>query len=96
MAHAEIFNDVVPIDVNWWNVICENADGGKVEKKTRVLNVMDEASKMYMAVMITNHSVQGVWRAFSAAWLRRAGAPELLRTSRSTSCTDGQGVLQQV
>ena len=34
---------------------------------------------MHMAVMITNHSVQGAWQAFSAAWLRRAGAPKLLR-----------------
>ena len=79
MAHAENFNDLVSIGVNWWNLICENADGGKAEKNIRVLNVIDEASQMHMAVMITNHSVQGVWEAFSAAWLRWAGAPEQLR-----------------
>ena len=66
IAHAEMFNEVVSMDVNFWSF---NESHSREVKTLTVLNIVDAASD-------TSHSL---WKAFANGWLLCAGAPKCLR-----------------
>ena len=71
VAHAEMFNDVVTIDVNFWKL----KERHSREKKTlTVLNIVAAVSGMPIASRIPNQTSHTRWRTFADGWLRWAGA----------------------
>ena len=75
--HAETFNDIVSMDVNFWNITFKEHPR---EKKTlQVLNIVDAASGMRIAIQIADQTAETIWKAFATGWLRWAGSPRCLR-----------------
>ena len=75
--HAETFNDVVSMDVNFWKITFKESPRFKTTLK--VLNIVDAASGMHIAIQIADQTAETIWRAFATGWLRWAGSPGCLR-----------------
>ena len=74
--HAETFNDIVSMDVNVWKISFKESR----EKKTlKVLNIVDTASGMHIAIQVADQTAETIWKAFATGWLRWAGSPRCLR-----------------
>ena len=57
--HAETFNDIVSVDVNFWKIIFKRSR----EKKTlKVLNIVDAASGMHIAIQIADQTAETIGR----------------------------------
>ena len=75
--HAETFNDIVFMDVNFWKITFKESPR---EKKTlKVLNIVDAASGMHIAIQIADQTAETIWKAFATGSLRWAGSPRCLR-----------------
>ena len=77
MNHAETFNDIVSMDVSFWKITFKESPR---EKKTlKVLNIVDAASGMHIAIQIADQTAETIWKAFATGWLTWAGSPRCLR-----------------
>ena len=75
--HAETFHDIVSMDVNFWKITIKEHPR---EKNTlKVLNIVDAASGMHIAIQIVDQTAETIWKAFATGWLRWAGSPRCLR-----------------
>ena len=75
--HAETLNDIVFMDVNFWKITFKESPR---EKKTlKVLNIVDAASGMHIAIQIADQTAETIWKAFATGSLRWAGSPRCLR-----------------
>ena len=82
MNHAETFNDIVSMDVNFWKISFKESR----EKKTlKVLNIVDTASGMHIAIQVADQTAETIWKAFATGWLRWAGSPRCLRVDPHSS-----------
>ena len=75
--HAETFNDTVFMDVNFWKITFK--ESSRVKTTLKVLNIVDYASRMHIAIQIADQSAETIWRAFATGWMRWAGSPRCLR-----------------
>ena len=75
--HAETFNDIVSVDVNFWKIIFKESP--RVKTTLKVLNIVDAASGMHIAIQIADQTAETIWRAFATGWLRWAGSPRCVR-----------------
>ena len=75
--HAETFNDIVSMDVNIWKITFK--EGPRVKTTLKVLNIVDVASGMHIAIQIADQTAKTIWRAFATGWLTWAGSPRCLR-----------------
>ena len=75
--HAETFNDIVSMDVNFWKITF--MESPRVKTTVKVLNIVDAASGMHIAIQIAGQSAETIWRAFATGWLRWTGSPRCLR-----------------
>ena len=75
--HAETFNDIVSMDVNFWKITFKESP--RVKTTLKVLNIVDAASGMRIAIQIADQTAETIWRAFATGWLRWAGSPRCLR-----------------
>ena len=74
--HAKTFNDIVSMDVNLWKNTFKESPR---EKKTlKVLNIVDAASGVHIAIHIADQIAETIWKAFATGWLRWAGSPRCL------------------
>ena len=81
--HAETFNDMVSMDVNFWKISFKESPR---EKKTlKVLKIEDTASGMHIAVQVADQTAETIWKAFATRWLRWAGSPRCLRVDLHSS-----------
>ena len=63
--HAETFNDV-SMDVNFWKITFKEY---LREKKTlKLLNIVDAASGVHIAIQIGDQTAGTIWRAFAMGW----------------------------
>ena len=77
LNHAETFNDIVSMDVNFWKITFKESPR---EKKTlKVLNIVDAASGMHIVIQIAHQTAETIWKAFATGWLRWAESPRCLR-----------------
>ena len=60
----------------------------------KVLNIVDAASGMHIAIQIADQTSETIWRAFATGWLRWAGSPRCLRVDPHRSQI-ARGVLRQ-
>ena len=74
--HAETFNDIVSMDVNFWKITFKESP--RVKTTLKVLNIVDAASCMHIAIQIADQTAE-TWRAFATDWLRWTGSPRCLR-----------------
>ena len=51
----------------------------RVKTTLKVLNIVDAASGMHIAIQIADETAETIWRAFATGWLRWAGSPRCLR-----------------
>ena len=80
--HALTFNDIVSMDVNFWKITFK----GSREKKTlKVLNIVDAASGIHIAIQVADQTAKTIWKAFATGWLRWAGSPRCLRVDPHSS-----------
>ena len=77
MNHAETFNDIVSMDVNFWKITFKESP--RVKTTLKVLNIVDAESGMHIAIQIADQTAETIWRAFATGWLRWAGSPRCLR-----------------
>ena len=77
MNHAETFNDIVSMDVNFWKITFKESP--RVKTTLKVLNIVDAASGMHIAIQIADQTAETIWRAFATGWFRWAGSPRCLR-----------------
>ena len=77
MNRAETFNDIVSMDVNFWKITFKEAPRVKTTRK--VLNIVDAASGMHIAIQIADQTAETIRKAFATGWLRWAGSPRCLR-----------------
>ena len=75
MNHAETFNDIVSMDVNFWKISFKESR----EKTLKVLNIVDSASGMHIAIQVVDQTAETIWKAFAAGWLRWVGSQRCLR-----------------
>ena len=75
--HAETFNDIVSMDVNFWKITFKESP--RVKTTLKVLNIVDAASGMHIAIQIADQTAETIWKAFATGWLRWAGSPRCLR-----------------
>ena len=62
LNHAETFNDIVSMDVNFWKITFKESR----EKRTlKVLNIVDAASGMHIAIQIADQTAETIWNAFA-------------------------------
>ena len=88
VAHAEMFNDVVPMDVNFWKWKERHC----FDKQTlTVLNIVDAASGTHLAPRIPYQTTHTLWKTF--ARLASLGWCADMSQSGSSSCTDQLGIL---
>ena len=91
MKHAETFNDIVSMDVNLWKISFNQSR----EKKTlKVLNIVDTASGMHIAIQVADQTAETIWKAFATRWLRWAGSPKCLRVDPH-SCQIARGFFEK-
>ena len=70
------FNDIVSMDANFWKITFKESP--RVKTTLKVLNIVDAASGMHIAVQIADQTAETVWKAFASGWLRWAGSPRCL------------------
>ena len=75
--HAETFNDIVSMYVNFWKITFKESP--RVKTTLKVLNIVDAASGMHIAIQIAVQTAETIWKAFATGWLRWAGSPRCLR-----------------
>ena len=75
--HAETFNDIVSTDVNFWKITFKASP--RVKTTLKVLNIVDAASGMHIAIQVADQTAETIWRAFATGWLGWAGSPRCLR-----------------
>ena len=75
--HAETFDDIVSMDVNFWKITFKESP--RVKTTLKVLNIVDAASGMHIAIRIADQTAETIWRASATGWLRWAGSPRCLR-----------------
>ena len=75
--HAETFKDIVSMDVDFWKITFK--ESVRVKTILKVLNIVDAASGMHIAIQIADQTAETVCRAFATGWLRWAGSPRCLR-----------------
>ena len=51
----------------------------------KVLNIVDAASGMHIAIQIADHTAENIWEAFATGWLRWGGSPRCLRVDPHSS-----------
>ena len=57
--HAETFNDIVSMDVNFWKITFKEHPR---EKKTlKVLDTVDAASGIHIAIQIADQTAETIW-----------------------------------
>ena len=61
--HAETFNDIVSMDVNFWKITFKESP--RVKTTLKVLNIVDAASGMHIATQIADQTAETIWRAFA-------------------------------
>ena len=83
--HAETFNDIVSMDVNFWKITFKEFP--RVKTTLKVLNIVDTASGMHIAIQIADKTAETIWKAFATGWLRWAGSPRCLRVDPHRSQT---------
>ena len=79
--HAETFNDIVSMDVSFWKITFKESP--RVKTTLEVLNIVDAASGMLIAIQIAAQTAETIWRAFATGWLEWLEAQdvfELIRT----------------
>ena len=81
--HAETNNDIVSMDVNFWKISFKEFP--RVKTTLKVLNIVDAASGMHIAIQIADHTAETIWKAFATGWLRWAGSPRCLRVDPHSS-----------
>ena len=59
--HAETFNDIVSMDVNFWKMTFKESP--RVKTILKVLNIVDAASGMHIAIQIAGQTAETIWRA---------------------------------
>ena len=74
--HAETFHDIVSMDVNFWKITFKESP--LVKTTLKVLNIVDTASGMHIAIQIADETAETIWRAFATSWLIWAGSPRCL------------------
>ena len=77
VSHVETFNDIVSMDVNFWKITFKESP--RVKTILKVLNIVDAASGMHIAIQIADPTAETIWRAFATGWLGWAGSPRCLR-----------------
>ena len=60
---AETFNDIVSMDVNFWKITFKKSP--RVKTTLKVLNIVDAASGMHIAIQIADQTAETIWRAFA-------------------------------
>ena len=75
--HAETSSDIVSMDVNFWKITFKEYP--RVKTTLKVLNTVDAASGMHIAIQIADQTAETIWRAFATVCLRWAGSPRCLR-----------------
>ena len=73
--HAETLNDIVSMDVNFWKITFRESP--RVKTALKVLNIVDAASSLQIAIQIADKTAETIWRAFATGWLRWAGSPKM-------------------
>ena len=68
--HAENFNDTVSMDVNFWTITVKESP--RVKTTLKVLNIVDAASGMHIAIQIADQTAETIWKACATGWLRWA------------------------
>ena len=69
VTHADTFNDIVPMDVNFWKISFKESR----EKKTvKVLKIVVTASGMHIAIQVADQTAETIWKVFATGWLRWA------------------------
>ena len=76
-SHAETFNDIVSVDVNFWKITFKESP--RVQTTLKVLNFVDAALGMHFAIQIADQTAGIIWRAFATGWLRWAGSARRFR-----------------
>ena len=98
MNHAETFNEIVSMDVNFWKITLKESP--RVKTTLKVLNIVDAASGMHFAIQIADQTAETIWRACATGFLRWAGSPRCLRVDPHRSLiargffdkTEGRGI----
>ena len=75
--HAGTSNDIVSMDVNFGKITFRESP--RVKTALKVLNIVDAASSLQIAIQIADKTAETIWRAFATGWLRWAGSPRCLR-----------------
>ena len=75
--HAETFNDSVSMDVNFWKITFKESP--RVKTTLNLLNIVDAASGMHIAIQFADQTAETIWRAFATGCLRWAGSPRCLQ-----------------
>ena len=75
--HAETFNDIVSMDVNFWKITFKESPC--VKTTVKVLNIVDAASVVHTPIQNADQTVETIWRAFATGWLSWVGSPRSLR-----------------
>ena len=56
------------LDVNFWKITFKESP--RVKTTLKVLNIVDAASGMHIAIQIADQTAETIRRAFAAGWLR--------------------------
>ena len=80
---AETFNDIVSMGVSFWKISFKEFP--RVQTTLKVLNIVDAASGMHLAIQIADHTAEIIWKAFASGWVRWAGSPRCLRAGPHSS-----------
>ena len=57
--HAGTFNDIVSMDVNFWKISFKES---RVKMTLKVLNIVDTASGMHIAIQVADQTAETIWR----------------------------------
>ena len=81
--HAETFNDIVSMDVNFWKIFFKEFP----RVKTTMEGVQHRGCRIRYAYCysIADHTAETIWKAFAEGWLRWAGSPRCLRVDPHSS-----------
>ena len=74
--HAETFNDVVSVDVNFWKITFK--EHPRVKTTLKVLNIVDAALGVHIAIHF-DQTAETIWKAFATGFLRWAASARRLR-----------------
>ena len=61
-------NDIVSMDVNFWKITFK--ESLRVKTTLKVLNIVDAASGVHIAIQFADQTAETIWRAFATGWLR--------------------------